>query len=159
MMFSLIPEKYRLLATALALLLVALAIFAKGYQQGAAGVHADWNADRLIQTENAWKAESAAREKERALQTRLQDAQNEAAQREKTLRAAADNARAAAGGMRDTLADLQHRLPDITAAACRQTADTALAVLSECTDKYQRVAEAADGHASDARTLMEAWPE
>ena len=38
------------------------------------------------------------------------------------------------------------------------TADTLAALLDQCQTDYRAMAEVADGHANDARTLMEAWP-
>lgn len=103
-------------------------------------------------------AQEAARAKETQLNQRIQEAQHAAAEREKTLRADADAARTAADGLRDTLGNIRRRLSAAPIDACRATADATLAVLGQCQDQYRAVAEAADGHASDAQTLSEAWP-
>lgn len=101
---------------------------------------------------------AAARAQEQTWQARYNQGVEDARKREKQLAEDALAATRAAAGMRHTIAGLQGRLSDSTSEACRDTAHTLAAVLGECTDRYQRVAEAADGHASDAQTCRDAWP-
>lgn len=100
----------------------------------------------------------ATRDQEQAWQIKYNQGVNDARTREKQLAADAADARAAVVGLRRTVADLKAGLPEAPAEACRDTAAALAAVLSECTDRYQRVAEAADGHASDAALCIAAWP-
>ena len=102
---------------------------------------------------------TAARAQEQTWQDKYNKGVNDARVRERQIAEGAAAAARAAAGMRHTIADLRQRLPEDTAEACRDTAHTLAAVLSECTDRYQRVAEAADGHASDAALCLAAWPE
>ena len=53
---------------------------------------------------------------------------------------------------------LGKRLFAATSEANRYTADSALDIFGECVERYQAVAQAADGHANDAVTLDQAWP-
>lgn len=156
---SLIQTPYRILAGAVAILLTCMAIFAVGWSHGADSVQARWDKAKSVQMQAAIAAEQEARAKEQSMNQKLQEAENAATEREKKLRADYAAAHAAARGMRDTVAAVRGELPAATADSCRSTADAALAVLGECSDRYREVAEAADGHASDVRTLTEAWPQ
>lgn len=156
---NLIPAPYRILAGAIAVVLTCLAIFAMGWSHGADGVQARWDKAKALQMQAALAAEHEARAKERSMNQKLQEAENAASEREKKLRADYAAAHAAARGLRDTVADLSGKLAAATPETCRATANAALAVLGDCSDQYRAVAEAADGHASDVRTLTEAWPD
>jgi len=103
-------------------------------------------------------ANDAHRIKERALSKQLEDARNEATKREAALRRDADTALRAANGMREQLADLRRRMPDLADAAVRRYADAASVVLAECTEEYRAMAEVADRLDSERQTLIEAWP-
>ena len=103
-------------------------------------------------------AKDAARLREQALNAQLQEARNAGAQRDQVLQAAAAATVAASGSLRDTLTHLRSGLPGTSATSLAHTADTLAAVLSECQDEYREVAEKADRHANDARTMTEAWP-
>lgn len=97
--------------------------------------------------------------KERKLQKQKDEALDAANERETKLRADYAAAHAAALGLQRTVADLRGQLATAPIEACRATADAALAVFGECEDQYRSVAAAAAGHASDVKTLSDAWPE
>jgi hypothetical protein len=103
-------------------------------------------------------AKDAARATEQKLYDQVQEARNAAAQRDQENRTLAGAALAASGGLRDTLADIRRRLPGDSGATAAHTADTLATVLSDCQDRYRDMAEKADRHANDARTLSESWP-
>ena len=109
-------------------------------------------------TQRALVATQEARKREFALQNQLNEAQNEARTREIALTAAADGARLERDGLRDELAALGDRLSRASADSLRKYAATANAVLAECTDRYSKLAQKADGHASDTLMLRRAWP-
>jgi signal transduction histidine kinase len=155
---ALIPETYRLAVAVAVIVLACLAIFALGWSNGASRVQSRWDKASAVQQQAALVAEQAARTAEQAMNQKLQEAENAATEREKKLRADYAAVSSAAHGLRDTVAALRNQLSAATAEARRTTADAALAVLGECADRYRTVAEAADGHASDVRTLTEAWP-
>lgn len=159
MMPNLIPTPYRILAGAAATLLVVLATFALGWRQGATQVQARWSRASAEQLQAALDAEQRHRAQELDWNRKLQEAEHAATEREQKLRADSAAAHAAARGLRNDLADLRAELPAATLATLHATADAALAVLGECADQYQAVASAADGHAGDAQTLTEAWPQ
>lgn len=153
------PASWRLLAGAIAVMLVLGATYATGHSNGADGVQHKWDADKAERAQIALAAEMRARKIERDMTIKLQEAQNAATEREKHLAADAAAARAAAGSLRDHIAALRGQLAATTAEACHATADAALAVFGECSAEVGRLAKAADGHASDAQQLSDAWPE
>jgi len=120
--------------------------------------------DRRLAEDNAAliEAQAEAREKERQMQRHKEDAQHEANLRQIENRRAADAARTADERLRlalDTIRTTSPRhLPGDPAAAGPDPAAALTALLGECSAKYGDLAEKADGHASDARTLTEAWP-
>lgn len=59
---------------------------------------------------------------------------------------------------RDAIYAFRAKLPNATAATVAVAADTAAELLGACVNEYRSVAESADRHADDARTLIEAWP-
>ena len=120
------------------------------YRWGKNNVRLEWTASIA-----AANAESRKLEQQR--QRRADEAQGLAANRSRVLAADARNARAVAGGLRDTL--------DATERAARDSHDTAnnaVRALSEllgsCTAEYLIVAEEADRATSEVKTLRDAWP-
>lgn len=110
-------------------------------------------------TNRALVAEKEVRERESKLNRQLQEAQNAATIRDQqieTLSAAvADSSRR----LRDQTITIRNSLSKASLDAVRKTADTALTVFSDCQVKYGELAENADRHASDVRTLIAAWPQ
>ena len=84
-------------------------------------------------------------------------AQNAAAGRVAVLKRDADTVRAAAGGLRDDL-DATRRAAASSIDACNHHAATVSELLIEAVGAGRELAQACDGHASDVRTLTEAWP-
>lgn len=152
---SFVPLPYRLVLAGL----LVIALIGFGWVKGADHVQSRWDKAKTEQLQAALAADQAARDKERSMQQKLNEAQNAAIEREKALRADYAAVHAAARGVRDTVTALRGQLAAASPEACHATADAALAVFGECADRYRAVAEAADGHASDVRTLSEAWPE
>ena len=60
--------------------------------------------------------------------------------------------------LRDTLAAARQRLPADPATTGSQAAATGLDLLGECSAAVEQLAAAADAHASDVKTLTDAWP-
>lgn len=108
--------------------------------------------------DKARAAEAASRAREQQILNQVRKAEHDSAQREKALRAEFAALQRSNLGLRNTVATLRANLPALAADACRQTADTALAVFGDCTARLGEMAAAADGHANDVQTLMEAWP-
>jgi hypothetical protein len=81
-----------------------------------------------------------------------------AAARNRELSRAAAAARSERDGLRDELAASRVQLPDASCASVREYASTLSEVFGQCTQLLTRVAEQADGHASDSLMLQESWP-
>ena len=94
----------------------------------------------------------------RAITTKYEGALNDARKREADLRRNVAAARTESDGLRDAIYAFRAKLPNASAATVAVAADTAAELLGACVNEYQDVAAAADGHAADARTLVEAWP-
>lgn len=134
------------------------ASFVTGVFTGRDQIQDKWDAAKAVQTQAAFVAERLARSKEQTLMNQLTEAQNAATARETKLRADYAAAHAAANSLRHTVATLRDGLPTATADACRQTSAAALDVFSECSAEVERLANAADAHASAVKTLTDAWP-
>ena len=104
-------------------------------------------------------AVDAAQKKTAALETKVKEAENAATEREKENKVLADAVVRTSASLRDATATTRRGLPLISGDACIKTADTGLALLDKCQAEYGRLAAAADGHVSDIKTLMEAWPQ
>lgn len=102
-------------------------------------------AERVRKVEGDWNA-------------KYQSALNAGRDRERVLRADLVAVRDAASGLRTQAAEAARRLAQAPAPAVLDYANTLGDVFAECAARYGEVAQASDGHASDARTLVEAWP-
>jgi hypothetical protein len=121
-----------------------------------------------IEADQARKDEAAAlafaaavesvREDERRLFATVQAAEQEARVREQTHRITAAAARRESDSLRDNLAALKAGLPHLTERAVLERASTLSGLLGDCAGDYQRMAETAQRHASDVKTLIDAWP-
>ena len=116
------------------------------------------NQIKAAQAEAVNTATREARAQESARFKGVQDAQAAAQTRAIAARRDADAARGELDRMRDTLSATRGGVPGESTAACTQRADAAADVLSQCATAYLDLAAIADRHASDARTLIEAWP-
>jgi hypothetical protein len=116
------------------------------------------NQIKAAQAEAVTTATREARAQESARFKGVQDAQAAAQTRAQVARRDADRARSELDRMRDTLSATRGGVPGESTAACTQRADAAADVLAQCGAAYQDLAAIADRHASDARTLIEAWP-
>ena len=103
-------------------------------------------------------AQEEARQRERKMMERWEEAQNARIQTEITLDRARAVAAAADRRLQQSAADFGQRLSSATAEACRAAATTAAALLGECSAAYRELAAAADGHAADVGAVMAAWP-
>ena len=84
-------------------------------------------------------------------------AQSNAANRAVDLRRAADGSRAALVGL-SLAADSALRAASASHNACLDRATAIRVVLDQCGAAYQDLGAVADRHASDVKTLTEAWP-
>lgn len=123
-----------------------------------------WRYDAQIAEIKAAQAQAATLASEetarnfRAITTKYEGALNAATKRETKLRADAAAALRTIDGLRGTLYEFRASLPNASTATLIARADTAAELLGACVNEYRSVAESADRHADDARTLVEAWP-
>lgn len=108
-------------------------------------------------TERA-QAQADARAAQIVIDTKYQEALNEARTREALLRTEIDHLRAVSDGLRGQNAEAARRLADAPPAAVLEYATALNAVYDDCRAAYGHMAEKAAGHAADVRTLTAAWP-
>lgn len=108
--------------------------------------------------ESLTRATGAALNATIAWQKEKDDAIDRAQQRAKSQAASAAAARRDADSLRHALAAASLRLPDASHAACAEYGATAGGLLGQCAAQYQELARSCDGHVSDVRLMMEAWP-
>ncbi|PTT37387.1 hypothetical protein DBR23_17640 [Acidovorax sp. HMWF018] len=113
---------------------------------------------RLEQTNERLSAVSRARADERAITSTYQGALNAARTREALLRTEVDHLHRVSDGLRDQNADAARRLAAASPGAVLEYATALGAVFEDCRAAYAGMVEKADGHASDVRTLRDAWP-
>lgn len=113
---------------------------------------------RLEQTNERLDAVSKVRVDERAVNKTYQEALNAARTREDVLRRDARAARAESDSLRAQLSDAARRIADAPPATVAEYATAVGELLAVCSRERTLFAEKADGHASDVRTLIEAWP-
>lgn len=116
------------------------------YQEEIASINAERQAE---------KAE--AERKTRLISDQYTEALNNARKRETSLRASFDGARTELDRLRITIKSRSSAV----AASPASAVDYSIAsseLLAECAGEYQALAGKADGHASDLKTMIEAWP-
>ena len=106
--------------------------------------------DKLIKAQN-----DAIIENNRRMQL-VEDAIKGRNDREKSIRAVADAAGVAVGGLRNELDAARAGMSVADAATLRHAATTYSLVFGECVERYTGLAEKATRHASDIQALMEA---
>ena len=104
-------------------------------------------------------AKEAADQREQELSAQVQEAQANGLKREETIKALAAAVGKSSDSLRNTANAIRLGLPHATVEAARTAADAFATVFSECQGRYGELAAKADGHASDVRTLEEAWPQ
>ena len=104
-------------------------------------------------------AKEAADRREQELTTQVQEAQANGLKREETIKALAAAVGKSSDSLRHTADTIRLGLPNATVQAARTAADAFAAVFGECQGRYGELAAKADSHASDVRTLEEAWPQ
>lgn len=105
------------------------------------------------------EAKERADKRERELTAQVKEAQENGLKREETIRTLAAAVGKSSDSLRNTANAIRLGLPNATVEAARAAADAFATVFSECQGRYGALAEKADGHANDVRTLEEAWPQ
>jgi hypothetical protein len=104
------------------------------------------------------EAKEAAKVREAELRALVTDAQAKGNEREQTIRDVAASGAAASNGLRDTLAHIRRSSSGASVEALANSVTTLTTVFDDCQTKYRAMAETADRHASDSKTLSDAWP-
>lgn len=123
-----------------------------------------WRYDAQLSKIHAQHAEAMADAHQKALDDTIKmqrikdDAIEQADKRAKQNAAAAAAARRDADSLRAQLAGVQGRIASAADSAVREYANAASVVFAECVRSYQELAIKADGHAADARLILDAWP-
>jgi len=140
--------------------LIAAVLAAAGTWRVQEWRHAAIDADRAAAAQEARRnQERATREIETNRQQKVTHAQQQAADRASVARRDADSARAELDRLRDDITTARtDAVPGSACASSDRRAAAAAELLAECSAAYQGLARAADGHAGDVRTLMQAWP-
>lgn len=135
-----------LLAGALALYPI---VYVKGRHDGARKV------ENRVLVDKA-RANEEARRMETLRQARVDESVAASVTRQAGIRADSARAGDAVSRLRDAIATRD--VAEESASAATKRADTAEKLLIESSDAYRELARAADGHAGDVTTLLDAWP-
>lgn len=103
-------------------------------------------------------ATAQAMEQTNQMQRKKDDALRLANKRAQENAAAAAAARSERDGLRNQINTATSALPTATCSSARNYAATAAAVFEQCAAALEELATKADGHATDSRTLTNAWP-
>ena len=96
--------------------------------------------------------------KERELQTKVNEAIQRSAEREKIHKVELAIADSANRRLRYGIEEYKRRLPAASGVTCSESASAIAELFGQCSEEYQRMAGIADKHANDAATCSEAWP-
>ena len=113
---------------------------------------------RLVGTTEKLQAQADGRAAERSISTTYLKALNDARTREALLRTDLGRLRAASDSLRQQNTHAARQLAAAPHAAILEYATALGVVFAECRQEYGALAAAADGHASDVRTIVDAWP-
>lgn len=118
------------------------------------------NSQTTIATLETDIAEAATRAAKQAgdLQTKVIEAQNESNKRETVLRSVAASALSESDGLHGDIKELRGQLGKLSHDAAVERAAAVAGVLDQCSRRYQGLAAVADRHASDLKTMIDAWP-
>lgn len=150
------PKLWAAIALAAALALAGWFL----YRAGQKDVRADWNAQKVADAQAVIEANNENQRIANRWNANVIGALNAQTARNQRLEADAGSASAERGRLLDAIrrATSKRDLPGTTAQAGPEPANPVRDVLESCTAEVQELARAADGHASDAQALSDAWP-
>ncbi|MDP1887102.1 hypothetical protein [Polaromonas sp.] len=128
------------------------------YRSGKAVIRAEWTAEKLRQTEQLAAFNAESRRIEQRRQSLVTEALNAAKKREITAALDADRLRVERWGLRDDLAAARAQLSSASVGSLRQRVAALDTVFEQCTREVEGLAGSAQGIASDARLILDAWP-
>lgn len=161
MILPFVPAYYKLAAAGVVVIFLAAGAWKLrhgGLVAGRAEIRAEWNAERLAQTEKLATFNENQRLIERGWSTQLQKAQNERITKEQGLQSVVTASRGELNSLRDTLRSLKASASSESLSTCIARANTARDVFEQSVERYTGVTKRADGHAADAVMLQDAWP-
>lgn len=109
-------------------------------------------------TASSEKVKADAQKRENELNKQVEDARNEAIEREKVIIAQSDIIMSSSTSLHDQINTIRSGLSGSTLNAAINTANTSLQLFNDCQSKYRDLAVAADRNVSDEKTLIAAWP-
>jgi signal transduction histidine kinase len=128
------------------------------YRAGKANVRAEWTAEKLKQTEQLAAFNAESRRIEQRRQSLILEAQHAAKQREILAAASARDLRTELDGLRDDLARAGAQLSSASIGSLRRRVTALDTVFEQCARRVEGLAGDAQGIASDARLILDAWP-
>lgn len=146
-------------------LVLALAIAAsfgagyfKGDRAGQKTVQGKWDAEKTVQIKQLAAFNAENRRIEQRRNSMVMEALDAAKKREILAAAAARNLRSERDGLRDDLASASAQLSSASVHSLRQRVKALDTVFEQCTAEVEGLAGDAQGIASDARLMLDAWP-
>jgi preprotein translocase subunit SecF len=103
-------------------------------------------------------ADELQRQKEDFWRAQTDEARKNATERDVTIRSLAAAASTPSNSLRDALASLSRQASTATAEANAKSTIALAAILNDCQASYRELAEKADRHVNDIKTMQEAWP-
>lgn len=153
-MIPTIPTQYKLIVGAAALVIATAA----GWMVNGWRLNAAHQAEIAARDAQLTAAKDLARLREQDWSTQRNQALDHANSREQVIRSLAAGSASASYGLRDTLAAIRAGVPNASADALGKSVTALSTVLADCSGRYQALAERADRHASDVKTLQDSWP-
>jgi len=137
---------------------VAVAAFSAGFMVNGWRLNAKISEIEAANSKAVAEATTKAMDESTRMQRKKDDALKQAQQAALANARSADAARVERDGLRDQLNTAASNLPGATCTSARDYGATATAILGECGAALEDLARKADGHALDARTLIQSWP-
>lgn len=145
-------------AQAMVLAVLLIVAFAAGWWVNAQRTEARISLLKKEHAEQTMRAGASALASYSRMEKTKDDAIKSAQARAERLQDDAGAAAVAADGLRKQLAGVPARIAAASRSAVDEYASTAGELLGACTAEYQWMARQADGHANDARLMLDAWP-
>lgn len=137
---------------------VAIAAFSSGFMVNGWRLNAKIESIHADHAIAVAKATSEVMDQTVKLQGKKDAALKQAQQAASVNAAAADNARSQLEWVRDYQSRTAAEIGSASCPSVRDNATTVTAVFAECSAAFAEMARKADGHALDAKTLIQSWP-
>lgn len=137
---------------------VAIAAFGAGFMVNGWRLNAEIESIHAAHAVAVAEATAQVMDQTVQLQGKKDAALKQAQQTAKANAAAADDARSQLEWVRDYNRRTASEVAGATCTAVRDNATAVTAVFAECSAAFADMARKADGHALDAKTLIQSWP-